>query len=231
MKVLITGATGTIGSEILKQCLQRENIHEIIAFARKNIPSTSPKFSCILMQDFKSWNEDILNKIKDADVMIWAMGTFNGSGEVDLQYPLTFQKLFLEAMTPRQGKPRFRYIHLSGALCEPDQEKMLLFMSAPRKVRGLAEKKSLEFAEENKEVWQTCVVRPGSVLVGNSVRNKVQESVLGKNWAIRGEELGAFVAELVVKGGIEESAVVVENLRMVERGREILKESKGAGGL
>lgn len=49
----------------------------------------------------------------------------------------------------------------------------------------------------------------------------VVTALLGENWCINIEELGAFMTYLAVDGQGEEP--VSQNLRMVTRGRELLK--------
>lgn len=45
-------------------------------------------------------------------------------------------------------------------------------------------------------------------------------ALMGDNWIVRLEELGAFMAQLAINGEGEES--VIENLRITTRGRELL---------
>ena len=91
-------------------------------------------------------------------------------------------------------------------------------------MKGRLQTKTLEFAGERSDRWEALVIRPGGILFGGSTfLNKTVEVLFGKGLAIRGEELAAFVADLVVNGA-EQS--VIENRLMVERGRELLQ--KGA---
>jgi hypothetical protein len=45
--------------------------------------------------------------------------------------------------------------------------------------------------------------------------------VLGENWSVRCDELGAFMTYLVIDGEGEDS--IIENARIVRKGRELLK--------
>jgi hypothetical protein len=44
--------------------------------------------------------------------------------------------------------------------------------------------------------------------------------VMGKNWVVRDDELGAFMADLAIRGG--EKDTIILNSRIVERGRGLL---------
>ena len=49
-------------------------------------------------------------------------------------------------------------------------------------------------------------------------------AMLGENWCIRNEELGAFMTYLAIDGKGEDS--ITENLRIVRKGRELLELQK-----
>jgi uncharacterized protein YbjT (DUF2867 family) len=74
MKVLITGATGTIGKAALNQALLRPEITSVVALTRRSLPSNvsaNLKLKTIIMEDFSGWAANVLDEIKDADAMIW----------------------------------------------------------------------------------------------------------------------------------------------------------------
>lgn len=50
-------------------------------------------------------------------------------------------------------------------------------------------------------------------------------AIMGENWSIRSEELGAFMTYLAIDG--KEEQPVTENARIVRRGRELLKSRQG----
>jgi hypothetical protein len=147
---------------------------------------------------------------------------------VNLNYPLAFQAAFLKCLrsnfsTASSSPARFRYVQLSGAFCVQDQDKDLWFLSAPRKIKGLAETKMLEFAAEHADRWQTFIVKPGGVMRGGSWYSAIGSMMFGENLAIEDVELGAAMARLAVDGGefVEEEGVIL-NKRIIELGREAL---------
>lgn len=227
MKVLIAGASGSIGGEILTHLLQRNEITKIIALTRKPIPDPPSKIENILIPDFGDWEElgdEKWEKILDADAMVWAIGTYDLNEDVNTRYPLAFQDAFTAQLsTPRTGKTsKFRFILLSGAFVEPDQSRTLFFLPQQRKAKGITEAKTVELAERHKDVWEAIVIRPGGILIGESVRNSIAAFMLG-NMLVRGDELGAFVADLAVNGSEE---TVIKHSTIVGRGKELLLKSE-----
>ena len=233
MKVVIIGATGSIGGIILEYVLRRSDVTSVIALTRKPLTTktTAKKIENIIINDFgKLGNvpDETWEKIVNADALVWAMGTYNLNEDVNLRYPLAFQDYFAKkAFSSRESlqerKEKFKFILLSGAFVEPNQSRRLWFLWDQRKMKGVLQTKTVEFAEARRDYWEALVIRPGGVLFGGSTfLNKLVELIFGRGFAIRGEELGAFVADLVVNGS---GQPIIENRVMVERGRELLQKA------
>ncbi|RDW56817.1 hypothetical protein BP5796_12884 [Coleophoma crateriformis] len=212
MKVILFGSTGFIGKEVLHRCLKTPAITSLIALSRRDLPKNvaHPKLTVVILKDFKSYPESILELLKDADACIWSIGTYTWDPVVELEYPEAFQKALLNVLGV---KKTFTYVYLGGAFTEPDQEKTLWFYSEGRRVRGLAQTKFLEFGEQNPNV-KTHVVRPGGVLAGDGI--PLLGSLLP---TVSVRSLAAVMVDLAVNGGSE---AMVENKSIVERGRELL---------
>lgn len=74
MKILFTGATGSIGSEVLEQCLAHPAITSVVAFSRRELPgevSSNPKLQVVIKKDFSGWAQDELEPHADAEAMVW----------------------------------------------------------------------------------------------------------------------------------------------------------------
>ena len=75
MKVILTGSTGFIGSEVLRQCLANSAITSIIALSRKPIPDSAgtenSRLKTVILKDFESYSEDILQDLAGAEACIW----------------------------------------------------------------------------------------------------------------------------------------------------------------
>lgn len=85
----------------------------------------------------------------------------------------------------------------------------------------MLETKALAFAESHAAIWETFIVKPGGVVTKRWIVPGVFTTVLGDNWCIRIEELGAFMTYLATDGEGEDS--LIENARIVKKGRELLE--------
>lgn len=63
------------------------------------------------------------------------MGTYKGSVTADYEYPLVFQKAFINMLQANAPKSPFRYIQLGGKFIRPDQDASLWFLPEPRKLK------------------------------------------------------------------------------------------------
>ncbi|KAJ7281557.1 hypothetical protein C8J57DRAFT_1298013 [Mycena rebaudengoi] len=167
MKLILSGSTGFIGGEVMRQCCQNPSITSIVALSRRPLPdaiSADPKVQVIIMKDFKTYPEEVLKQLDGADACIWSMGTTAAIPELEIEYPMAFARAF--APTLRARETPFRYLHLSGVLAERDQSKLLLILPEGRRTKGRAETQMMAIADEPayKGLWETYVVKPAMVL-------------------------------------------------------------------
>lgn len=73
MKVVITGATGFIGHEVLKQCIEHPRVTSIVVLSRRHPPRPveSPKVEVVILDDFLEYSESTISRIRGADACIW----------------------------------------------------------------------------------------------------------------------------------------------------------------
>ncbi|KAF4631604.1 hypothetical protein G7Y89_g6527 [Cudoniella acicularis] len=168
-------------------------VTSLILLSRRGIPNlpSDPKIKTVIMENFKVYPDSVIEELSGADACVWAMGTFDGKFEVEVEYPIAFAK----AITRTKRSKKFRYVHLGGALAERDQEKPLWFYEAGRRGRGLGELKMEEFARENRceDSWETIIMRPSAVLKKDSV--SFLSWAIPDSFLIRSSELEARAYE------------------------------------
>ena len=74
MKVILSGATGFIGSEALRQCLKAPTITSIVALSRRALPDSvakNPKLKVVIMKDFTTYPDTVLEELAGAEACIW----------------------------------------------------------------------------------------------------------------------------------------------------------------
>ena len=74
MKIIIAGATGFIGREVLAQCRAKSSVTSIIVLTRRPLSEDlcdDPKVVPLLVNDFLDYSNDAKEKMKDASAAIW----------------------------------------------------------------------------------------------------------------------------------------------------------------
>lgn len=76
MKIILAGSTGFIGREVLDQCLRHPSITSIIALSRRDFPAHltrehDPKLKVVIMNDYLSYPDTVLQDMRGAEACIW----------------------------------------------------------------------------------------------------------------------------------------------------------------
>jgi uncharacterized protein YbjT (DUF2867 family) len=78
MKLIITGASGFVATEVLRQALHLPSITSIVALARKSVsaPGGTPaenasKLTSVVVEDYGTYSDDVKKQLAGADACIW----------------------------------------------------------------------------------------------------------------------------------------------------------------
>ncbi|KAL4862242.1 hypothetical protein BDV12DRAFT_207346 [Aspergillus spectabilis] len=205
MKVILTGTTGFVGTEVLHQALQNPSITSIVVLSRKPLPefvTTNPKATVRVVDDFISYPEPLLHDLAGAEACIWALGLPYHSDmdiyrRVNVEYTLAAVKAFTEYLTPGLGNP-LRFIYCSGAAAVRDQEKPLWLMPQMRRIRGQTENELLEYADEKAGKVEIYILRPAMIISKNWSLGWL---VFGLAPSIGVDVLGRVMLDISVNGG------------------------------
>ncbi|KAH8703739.1 hypothetical protein BGW36DRAFT_369904 [Talaromyces proteolyticus] len=183
MKIILTGSTGYVGKEVLKQCLLHPQLSSIIALSRRELDVTNPKLRVIIHSDFSHYSPEILAEVSSADACIYCLGTnvpvrpAELNRKINFEFALGTANTFSAAFIANKGQEQrtFKFVYLSGALTEKDENKKLWFLNENRKMRGELENALIKLGRDTKKGgFEVYLVRPGFVQPeGASVRNWV----------------------------------------------------------
>lgn len=102
MKAIVIGATGLVGKSIIRQLLEKNDITEVLIFARRstNIPHPKLKEEIVNFEEINSWKE----KVK-GDVLFSALGTtLKTVGTKEAQYRIDHDYQFMVALAAASNK-------------------------------------------------------------------------------------------------------------------------------
>ncbi|KAH8688273.1 hypothetical protein BGZ61DRAFT_353538 [Ilyonectria robusta] len=184
MKVIVTGATGLVGKEIVRQCLADPRITKLVILTRRAVSmdvESHPKTDIVMHQDFSKYSEDLMRRLAGASACLWAIGgrAYQDDNDKELlhkvtvEFPLAAAKAMsdsIAAAAPPGSK--FSFVFCSTKSADRHPSKTLLFLSDARRQRGEAEKGLCEIADANPDAFATWILRPSGIATGDAPKKR-----------------------------------------------------------
>ncbi|KAK9860744.1 hypothetical protein MYU51_005967 [Penicillium brevicompactum] len=239
MKLIVTGATGLLGTEIIRQTLHIPEITEVIALARKPVQLDegvdSSKIKSVIIRDYGDYADDVKAEFAGADACIWTvaitpfrLGKFDFAEVKRVCQDCT--KSGFDAMYQAGPSRPFRFIYLSAEGTPRDPTKKPAVWGDYQVMRCNTELMVLKFPAQNQGV-EVCIAQPGVItnsttwsraLVANIFR---AFNVVGRPFPnIHRSELAAAVLNQAVNGFEKETLL---NNELVRIGQKALKSQRG----
>jgi nucleoside-diphosphate-sugar epimerase len=170
VELVLTGATGFIGSEVLRQLVARPDVTRVTCLVRRPLTNVaSDRVESVVVDDFSRYDGDLSGH----DACIWAMGSRSAPGgdvalheRLSIDYPVRF----LDAV----GDRPFRFCYVSGWGSDPVKTPRLLGPASAMKGRAEA---ALRRAESQRPALRVYCFRPAMVLPQRS--NPLLRTLLG----------------------------------------------------
>lgn len=78
MHLILTGATGLVGSGVLDAMIKMKDVTKISILSRRPIPmaddAKDPRINVIIHKDFEKYDPELLDKLRGANGAVWALG-------------------------------------------------------------------------------------------------------------------------------------------------------------
>ncbi|KAF2766754.1 hypothetical protein EJ03DRAFT_297769 [Teratosphaeria nubilosa] len=239
MKLVLAGATGFVGSEVLEQCIAHNYIEKIVVLTRKPLDGkyfhnkrATQKIVEIIHEDFAVYDESLLRRLRDEGVegCIWALGRakmeqFNNDKDeatrVNMHYPMQAAQAFAihlaTALSPQKmpkQKFPFRFIFISGWGAEQNQFRTLWLWNDSRKIKGAAEKGIFDIADNSEVIqghrcFEAISLRPGQVIQRGDAIGTILYEATVPSIAV--DRLAKMAIRQVLMGTGDEKKRVLEN--------------------
>lgn len=78
MHLILTGATGLVGSGVLDAMIKMKDVTKISIISRRPVPmaddAKDPRINVIIHKDFLHYPQSLLDQVADATGCVWALG-------------------------------------------------------------------------------------------------------------------------------------------------------------
>ncbi|KAJ5690205.1 hypothetical protein N7462_004597 [Penicillium macrosclerotiorum] len=167
MHLILTGATGLVGSAVLDAMLKNNAISKISIITRRPVQmaedAKDSRVNIINHKDFESYPPELLEELKDADGCVWALGTSQNNVNKEQYVKITKDYALAAAnafSTLKPSNPPFRFIHVSG---EGATQAPGRFSAIFARVKGEVESLLGELSAKNPNAFRADSVRPAFV--------------------------------------------------------------------
>ncbi len=153
MKIIVTGATGLVGAEVLRQAILDETIEEITAIVRRPLTLQHPKIKTIIHQNFLDYST-LSDVIKKHDAFLWCLGISQSQVSKEEYQTITYDYTIAAANAVEKVNPEMTFLFLSGMGADSSEKSKTIFA----RVKGKAENALLKMSFK-----KLFIVRPGGI--------------------------------------------------------------------
>jgi uncharacterized protein YbjT (DUF2867 family) len=134
MKIILTGATGFVGGEVLRQALDDSSIDQIVVLTRRPVGISNPKLNEVVLDNFLDYS-GVAGQLK-ADACIWCLGVSQYAVSKDEYIKITLDYTIAAARAMLAANPQIKFCFVSGRGADWDEKSMTLY----GKIKGRTEK-------------------------------------------------------------------------------------------
>lgn len=153
MKIIITGSTGTVGAELVRQAVADNDVSQVILLARKPAETQHPKIREIIHSNFLDYS-GLEHVFREADACIWCLGISQTAVSKEEYSIITYDYTVAAAKAMLAANPKITFLFLSGQGADSSEKSTVRFA----KVKGQAENalRSMNFN-------RLIIFRPGGI--------------------------------------------------------------------
>ncbi|MGZ3883285.1 MAG: NAD(P)H-binding protein [Bacteroidia bacterium] len=139
MKLIITGASGTAGSETLKQALLDPEVKEVTALVRRPTGLEHPKLKTLIHKDFLNY-AGLEPLFRNSDACIWCLGISQTKVSKAEYEVITYDYTMAAAKAMHTANPDLTFIFLSGMGADSTEKSRTIFARLKGKAENALQK-------------------------------------------------------------------------------------------
>lgn len=155
MKIIVTGATGLIGSEVVRAALADKAIEEVILLVRNRSELRHSKITSVIHKDFSDFTA-AKEYVERADALIWCLGISQTQVSKKQYEIITYDYTKACIDFCKQVKPSIRFVFVSGDGADRTEKSRTLF----KRLKGKSENALLQSGLSDIIIARPDAVRP-----------------------------------------------------------------------
>ncbi len=211
--VIITGATGMVGSLVLEKCLSSNEISQVTILVRKSIKQDHPKLREFIISDFTNYSE-VEDEFQNIDAAFFCIGAYTGKvsdeifKKITVDFPVAFAKSLVKV------SPKASFCLLSGAGADRTEKSRLSFA----KYKGMAENQLSKMGLGTFYSFRPAYIYPVTPRKEPNIMYSISRALypliklFGKNTSIKSTELAQAMVNVGLSGADHE---VLENAEIL----------------
>lgn len=200
--IIIAGASGMVGSVVLKECLQSSEVGEVVSLVRKKSGIEHEKLEEVIVSDFSDYGEQS-EYFKNKDAAFFCIGVYTGQVPDDLFKVITVDFAVAFAEILHQESPAANLSFLSGAGADRNEKSKLPFAL----YKGMAENQIAAMGLKGFYVFRPGYIYPVKPREEPNLMYKLSRTfypvikLFGKKASIKSTELGEAMFYVAMNGG------------------------------
>ena len=163
-KVIITGASGMVGRGVLLECLDHQEISEVLAIVRKPLGMDHPKLKELIHRDFSDFSL-VKKSLAGYDACFYCMGVSSaGMKEADYK-KLTYDISLALAKVLYDLNPEMTFNYVSGTGTDSSEKGRVMWA----RVKGKTENDILKLGFR-----QAFMFRPGAIIPKRGIKSRTK---------------------------------------------------------
>ncbi|MCX6352603.1 MAG: NAD-dependent epimerase/dehydratase family protein [Bacteroidetes bacterium] len=168
MKIIVTGATGLVGAEVIRQAILDAEIEEITAIARKPLFIQHPKLKTIIHKNYMDYTglEEVFKK---NDACLWCLGISQTQVSKEEYIKITYDYTIAAAEAMTKAKPEMIFMFLSGEGADLTETSKTIFA----RIKGKAENQLMRMPISKLYIARPAGIRPVNKNPNTAFTNKL----------------------------------------------------------
>ena len=155
MKVIVTGATGMVGEGVLHQCLQHNNISEVLVVNRNPCGVNHPKLKEIIHTNFLDLSA-IESQLNNYDACFFCLGVSSVGMKEEEYTKLTYALTMHVAQTLARLNNTMIFCYISGAATDSTEQGKLMWA----RVKGKTENDLMKLSFKQVYNFRPAIIQP-----------------------------------------------------------------------